>query len=107
MQTQSKAFACGKAVALGALYDAIEKLRWKLLSANSDTGVLVTEERKTGTLYLIRILPEQGGHVEVTMELASGTLNNRDSPEENARSLIAVLTHIIEAALKQKNEKEI
>lgn len=107
MQAQSRIFACGKAMVLGALYDAIERLNWKLLSANSETGILMTAERKSGMPFLIRVCLEQDEQVKVTLELASGTFNDRDSPEENAESLFTALTHIIEDALTLKNDKEI
>lgn len=99
MQAQSKTFACGKAVALGALYDAIEKLKWKLLSANSEAGILMAAERKADMPFLIRVCPIQGDEVEVTVELASGTFSDRDSPEESAGRLLRALTLIIEEAL--------
>lgn len=99
MQVQYRKYGCGKLMVLGALYDTIEKLKWKLLSANSDAGIVMAAERKTGMPFLIRICPEQGGQVEVTIELASGAFTDSDAPEINAADLLETLTHIIEDAL--------
>lgn len=105
MQAQSKVFACGKVMALGALYDTIERLKWKLLSANSDAGILMIAERKTGMTFLIRVCSELDEQVEVTLELASCAFNDKNSPDEYARSLFATLSQIIEDALTFKEGK--
>ena len=105
MQTQSKVFACGKVMALGAMYDTVEKLKWKLVSANSDAGILMTAVKETGMPFLVRVFPKQGQQIEVTVELASGTFSDRDSPTEAAAIFLEALTQIIEDALN-KNRKE-
>ncbi len=106
MQTQVKVFACGRAIVLGALYDTTEKLKWKLQSVNSDTGILVVAERRAGMPFLVRVFPAENEKVEVTVELASGVFSDRDSPEEAAVCFLETLTQIIEDALA-KNRKEI
>jgi len=98
MQAQSRRYVCGKFMVMGALYDTLEKLKWKLLSANSDAGILMVAERKVDMPFLIRVCPIQADEVEVIMELASGTFSDRDSPEENVALLFETLTHIIENA---------
>lgn len=99
MQAQRKVFACEKTIALGALYDTADKLRWKLLSANSETGILMVTERKAGIPFLIRVCPEANETVEVTVELASGVFSDRDLEEEAAVDLLKTLSQIIEDAL--------
>ncbi len=99
MQAQSKVFACGKAMALGALYDTVERLRWKLLSADSDAGVLAVAEQKTGVPFLIRVCTERDERTIVTIEPAAGTFSSKASPGANAGILLDILTSIIEDAL--------
>ncbi|MPM76488.1 hypothetical protein SDC9_123486 [bioreactor metagenome] len=99
MQAQSKTFSCGKTVVLGALYDTIEQLKWKLLSANSDAGILMAAERKSDMPFLIRVCPMQKDEVEITVELASGAFSDKDFPEQNAAFLLDALSQVIENAL--------
>ena len=105
MQAQSKVFVCGKVMVLGALYDAVEKLKWKLLSSNSDTGILMIEERRDGMLFLVRVCPKEHEIVKITVELASGVFPGKDSPAEAAACLLEMLKQIIEDALA-KDGKE-
>jgi hypothetical protein len=99
MQAYSRVFTCGKIMVLGALYDTVEKLKWDLLSANSETGILMTATRETEMPFLVRVLPKQGEQLEVTVELASGAFSNRNSPEKEAERLLQTLALIIEDAI--------
>lgn len=99
MQTQSRHYACGKNMALGALYDAFEKLNWKLISANSDAGILIAAERRANIPFLIRVQSEQAEQTEVTMDLASGTFSNGVMPGKEAEVFLETLTSIIEDAV--------
>ena len=99
MQALRKVFFCGKAMALGALYDTAERLGWKLLSSNSDTGILMIEKRLEGMPFLVRVCPKGHETVEVTVELASGVFSGRDSPATAAACLLETLTQIVEDAL--------
>jgi hypothetical protein len=101
MQALSKVLACEKAIVLGGLYDTIEKLKWKLLSANSNTGIIVVAERSAGMPFLIRVCSQGTRKVEVTVELASGVFSDRDSPEDAAAVLLETLTRIIGDALSK------
>lgn len=105
MQAQRMIFDCDKAVALGALYDATENLKWRLLSANSETGILVIEEQRAGTPFLVRVCQKKSDMTEVTVELASGVFSGRDSPGEAAEFLLKKVAQIIANALS-KNSRE-
>lgn len=99
MRAQRKAFSCAKAMVLGALYDTAERLKWKLLSANSDTGIFVVAERSAGVHFLVRVIPGESRQFEITVELTSGVFSNRNSPEDAAACFLETLTQIIEDAL--------
>jgi|GEM_PF-3934758 len=101
MQALRKVLACEKEIVLGALYDTVEKLKWKLLSANSDTGIIVVAERSAGMPFLVRVGWEENGMVEITVELASGVFSDRDSPEDAAAVLLETLARIIGDALSK------
>jgi hypothetical protein len=105
MQAQRMIFDCDKAVALGALYDATDNLKWRLLSANSETGILVVEERRAGTPFLVRACQKDRDMTEVTVELASGVFSGRDSPGVAAALLLEKVAQIIGNALS-KNPRE-
>jgi hypothetical protein len=100
MQAHSKVFSCEKVLVLGALYDTVEKLKWNLLSANSESGILMTTAKETQMPFLVRVLPKQGKQLEVTVELASGAFSERDHPDETAEHLLKTLALIIEDALE-------
>lgn len=48
MQEQHRRYSCTKALALGSLYDALEQMKWVLVSANSDDGIVVIREPTAG-----------------------------------------------------------
>jgi hypothetical protein len=92
---------------LGALYDALEKLNWKLISTNSETGILIAAERKTSMPFLIRVNIEQADLAEVTVELASAMFAGGNLAEKESARLLETLTQIIENALRSsKNAAE-
>jgi hypothetical protein len=101
MQAQRKDFICRKTIVLGALYDAVDKLKWRLLSSNSETGMVTVIARETGILLLVTVSPKHKEQVEVTVELAPGALSGKDSPEEAAARLLKTLSLIIEDALAE------
>ncbi|HEX3010546.1 MAG TPA: hypothetical protein VHQ70_00725 [Syntrophomonadaceae bacterium] len=108
MQTQRRYYACGRNMVLGALYDAFEKLNWKLISANSDAGILIAADRKTNTSLLIRVNTEQADLAEVTVELASAVFAGGNLAEKESVRLLETLTQIIEYALRSsKNTAEV
>lgn len=104
MQTQRRYYACGRNMVLGALYDAFEKLNWKLISANSDAGILIAAERKTNMSLLIRVNTEQTDLAEVTVELASAVFAGGNLAEKESVRLVETLTQIIEDALRSSKD---
>jgi hypothetical protein len=99
MQALRQRFLCARYIVLGALYDTVERLRWKLVSANSDAGILMTTQPRTGLPFLIRVDWEQAGQTVVTVELASGACSDRDSPGESAALLLETLAQIVAEAI--------
>lgn len=96
MNIESREYAYPKPLLLSALYDTFDKLGWKLLSANSDAGLLMTSERKTGVHFIIRVYPKQGNQmaVEVSLELDSGA----SAPDIAAR-MFATLDALLKESL--------
>ena len=101
MQAQSKGCACEKAMILGALYDAIERLKWELMSVNSDAGILMVAAGETEMPLLVRVLCKQEEQIVVTVEFASGAFPG-SSPETMAKRLLDTLSEIIKDALSDR-----
>jgi hypothetical protein len=99
MQTQSRHYECEKPVALGALYDALEKLKWKLISANSDAGILIVSEPAVHIPFVVRVCPSGPWDMEVTIELASGAFFEMGLPEQCAKRLLQTITEMIDRAI--------
>jgi hypothetical protein len=99
VQIRNRCYTCGKLMLLSALYDTFEKLGWKLLSTDSETGIINVLDRKTGEKYLIRVQPERMKNVDVIIKLEPGSHSGRDSPEEAVGQLFDTMEQIIRDAL--------
>lgn len=106
MQAFTRDFACAKCIVLGALYDTLDQLRWRLISANSDNGILTAAPPRTRRLFLVRVQPMPGDRTEVIVELASGASPGHELPEKSAEALLETLTQIINGALSSEGSSE-
>ena len=98
-------YDCAKPLVLGALYDALEALQWKLVFADSAAGLLIASEYKTGLPFLVRIGAGQGDGVKVTVECASGVHAGKEQTESAARCLLQTLDNVIEKALHSARQE--
>jgi hypothetical protein len=106
VQVRNRCYTCGKLMILSALYDTFEKLGWKLLSADSETGIINVLDRKTGEKYLIRVQPEQAKNVDILIEPEPHSHSGRDSPEEAVGQLFDTMERIIRDALAGASFKQ-
>jgi hypothetical protein len=84
-------------LALGSLYDALEQLKWTLVSANSDDGILFVREPTTGIPFVIRVCQKGSQTMELSAALASGEFSGRSLPEECMARLLQTLDAILAA----------
>lgn len=109
MKDQHRRYGCSKPLVLGSLYDVMEKTKWKLVSANSDDGILLVQEPTAGIPFVIRVCPGTGQTVELSVLLASGEFTGRSLTEESINHLLQALDAILAAVSVQQvplNEKE-
>jgi hypothetical protein len=106
MQAFTRGFACDKCIVLGALYDTLDRLRWELVSANSDEGILMAAPPGTGLLFLVRVQPGQAGGSEVSVAPASGVPRGSDLSGKAAETLLETLRQIINGALTGGQEPD-
>ncbi len=99
MEIRQRRYPCSKPLALASLYDTLEKLKWRLISSNSDAGILIALDRKTAAQFLIRVSAEQRDEVAVTVEQAS-VCPNRKQADLSALGLLEALDEMIRSALE-------
>jgi hypothetical protein len=97
MQEQRRRYGCTKVLVLGSLYDALEQMKWLLVSANSDDGIVVIQEPTMGISYVIRVCPDGKQTVELYAALASGEFAGKSLPEEIMNCLMQTLDEILTA----------
>lgn len=97
MQEQRRRYGCAQPLLLGAMYDALEDLKWTLVSANSDDGILYIREPTAGVPFVIRVYPKGSQVMELTAALASGAFSGQRLPEESMTRLLGTLEAILAA----------
>lgn len=97
MQEQHRRYGCTRPLALGSLYDALEQMKWTLVSANSDDGILYVREPTASIPFIIRVCPDVGPTVELSAALASGEFSGWSLPEESMARLLGTLDAILAA----------
>jgi len=109
MKDQCRRYGCSKPLVLGSLYDVLEQTKWKLVSANSDDGILLIQEPTAGIPFVIRVRPCTGQTVELSATLASGEFSGWSLTEESINRLLQTLDAILAAVSVHQvplNEKE-
>lgn len=109
MKDQRRCYRCSKPLVLGSLYDVMEKTKWKLISANSDEGILLVQEPSAGIRFVIHVCPGAAQTVELSVMLASGEFSGWSMTENSINRLLQALDVILAAVSVQQvplNEKE-
>lgn len=99
MEVRQRRYPCSKPLALASLYDTLEELKWRLISANSDAVILIALDRKTSVGFLIRVFMEKKDEVAVTVEPASAC-PDREQADFSALCLLEALDGMIQSALE-------
>jgi hypothetical protein len=101
MREQRRRYGCAQPLLLGAIYDVLEDLKWTLVSANSDDGILYIREPSAGIPFVIRLSPQGNRVVELSAVLASGAFSGRSLPEESITRFLGMLEAILAAVAVQ------